>query len=138
MEQHKQEGTYRDLARYRVEQAYMDVKSAKMLLEINDYRGANNRVYYAIYHAISVVYALEEKAYKRHKDALGNFNKDYIRTEVFPKEYGKRIVKAEEIRHASDYNDFYIAKKEDTIKQIETAELLIALVEDYCRNYEKV
>ena len=56
----------------------MDVNSAKMLLKAKDYRGANNRAYYAIYHAISAVYALEEKAYKRHKDALGNFNKDYI------------------------------------------------------------
>jgi len=43
MEQHKEKGTYIDLARYRVEQAYMDVNSAKMLLKAKDYRGANNR-----------------------------------------------------------------------------------------------
>ncbi len=66
------------------------------------------RAYYAIYHAVSAVHALDGKSYKRHKDALGNFNKDYVRTEVFPKDMGRKIAKAEEIRHASDYDDFYI------------------------------
>lgn len=35
---------------------------------------------------------------------------------------GRKIVKAEEIRHASDYDTFYIASKEVTEQQIETAE----------------
>lgn len=32
--------------------------------------------------------------------------------EIFPKMFGRRIARAEEIRHASDYDDFYIATKE--------------------------
>lgn len=35
-----------------------------------EYCGANNRAYYAIYHAISAIHALEGKSYKRHKDAI--------------------------------------------------------------------
>lgn len=45
-------------------------------------------------------------AYKQHKDALANFNKNYIKTEVFPRSLERKIAEAEEIRHASDYNDF--------------------------------
>ncbi len=53
--------------------------------------------------------AKEGVAFKRHKDTLGYFNKNYISTEIFPRELGRKIVKAEEIRHASDYDAFYIA-----------------------------
>jgi uncharacterized protein (UPF0332 family) len=129
--QHEEIGTKEDLARYRLATAKTDLKSAKLLLENEDYKGANNRAYYAIYHAVSAVHALDGKSYKRHKDALGSFNKDYVRTEIFPKDIGRRIAKAEEIRHASDYDDFYIASKEETMRQIETAEDVVNQIAKY-------
>ena len=45
-----------------------------------------------------------------------------------------KISRAEEIRHASDYDDFYIATREKSQEQIETAEELIKMVEEYCKN----
>lgn len=49
----------------------------------------------------------------------------------FPKELGRKIVTAEEIRHASDYDTFYIASKQITSQQIQTAEQLLVLATDY-------
>lgn len=121
-------GSYIDIAKYRIETAEEDLDTAKLLFQDGKIRIANNRAYYAIYHAISAVHALDQKAYKRHKDAISNFNKEYIRTEIFPKEFGRRIVRAEEIRHDSDYSDFYIAKREDAQSLIRTAEELIELI----------
>ena len=103
-----------------------------MLLSIDDYKGANNRAYYAIFHAINAVHAISGKAYKRHKDAIANFNKDYVKTEIFPREIGRKIGMAEEIRHASDYDDFHIASREEAERQITVAEEFINLVEKYC------
>ena len=56
------------------------MKSARALFAIEDYKGANNRAYYSIFHAINAVHAVSGKAYKRHKDAVANFNKDYVKT----------------------------------------------------------
>ncbi len=135
MEQHKQEiGTKKDLVLYRLETAKKDLKSAKVLLEIDDCKGANNRAYYAIFHAINAVHAVSGKAYKRHKDAIANFNKDYVKTSIFPREIGRKIGQAEEIRHASDYDDFYIASKEESERQIAVAEEFIKLSEHYFLN----
>ena len=54
MEQHNQEiGTRRDLVLYRLETARNDLKSARALFSIEDYKGANNRAYYSIFHAIN-------------------------------------------------------------------------------------
>lgn len=111
MMQHNEKGSQRDLVLYRIETAKSDVKLAKILLEAGEYRGANNRAYYGIYHTISAIHALDGNAYKRHKDALANFNKNYIKTEIFPRTLGRRIAEAEEIRHASDYDDFVRPKR---------------------------
>lgn len=128
----RDKGTRDDLARYRIETSKNDLQAARLLLNAGQYRGANNRAYYAIYHVISALHALDERAYKRHKDALANFNKDYIRTEIFPKSFGRRIAEAEEIRHASDYDDFYLATKEEAEEVIMTAEELLSMIESYC------
>lgn len=127
-------GNRRDVANYRLSVAKEDLDAAGVLFEANSYRGANNRAYYAIFHAVSAVLALEGIAFKRHKDTLAYFNKNYIAAGVFPREMGKKIVKAEEIRHASDYDTFYIASKEETEQQVETAERLIQLVSDFCKD----
>lgn len=45
---------------------------------------------------------------------------------------GRKIGEAEEIRHASDYDDFYIASREEAERQITVADEFIQLVERYC------
>lgn len=125
-------GDKTDVAKHRLRVAKEDLQAANLLLEANSYRGANNRAYYAIFHAVSAVLAMEGVAYKKHKDTLAYFNKNYVATEIFPRNLGRKIVKAEEIRHESDYDTFYIASKEVTVEQIQTAEQLIELVEVYC------
>lgn len=123
-----------DVAKHRLRVAKEDLQAAYLLLEANSYRGANNRAYYAIFHAVSAVLAMEGVAFKKHKDTLAYFNKNYVATEIFPRNLGRKIVKAEEIRHESDYDTFYIASKEITVEQIQTAEQLIELVEAYCNS----
>ena len=120
-----------DLVYHRLQIAEEDYETAELLMQGERYRGANNRAYYGIYHAISAVHALDGNAYKRHKDALANFNKNYVKTEIFPRKLGKKIVESEEIRHASDYDDFYIATREEAEEQIQTAKELVSRVEEY-------
>ena len=128
MEQYNEKiGTRKDLVSYRIETAKSDLKSAKILLNAGEYKGANNRAYYAIFHAINAVHALDGRAFKRHKV--------YVKTEIFPREVGRKIGEAEEIRHASDYDDFYIASKEETERQIAVAGEFIELVEKYCMEH---
>ena len=98
MMQPNEKGTRKDLVLYRIETSKSDIKAAEILLAAKEFRGANNRAYYGIYHAISAVHALDGNAYKRHKDALANFNKNYVKAEIFPRKLGKKIVESEEIK----------------------------------------
>lgn len=124
-------GTRMDVAKHRMRIAKEDLNTAYLTFNAGQFRAANNRAYYSIFHTISAVLAKEGVAFKRHKDTLSYFNKNYVSTEIFPRALGRRIVKAEEIRHASDYDTFYIASKSVTEQQIKTAAELLELAGKY-------
>lgn len=132
MEQHNT-GTVKDLAGYRLSTAEEDIKDARTLFDTGAYRASNNRAYYSIFHAINAIHILNGASYKKHKDAIANFNKEYVRTEIFPRIIGRKIARAEEIRHASDYDDFYIATREEAGQMIETAEEFLSMAREYCK-----
>ncbi len=127
-------GSPEDLAIHRFEVAKEDLDTAKDDFRGNHFRAANNRAYYAIYHLITAVLALEQVAFKRHKDTIAYFNKEYVKTEKFPRVLGRQISRAQEIRHASDYDEFYIASREEAQEQIDAAESFMNAVEQYLKS----
>ncbi|HJC48254.1 MAG TPA: HEPN domain-containing protein [Candidatus Lachnoclostridium pullistercoris] len=124
-------GGARELARYRISAAKDDLEAAELNFKEGHYRSSNNRAYYAVFRAISACLALEFKAYKQHAQVIGNFNRDFVHTGIFPKEISRKISRAQEVRHASDYDDFYIVSIEDAKEQLETAKEVVELVEKY-------
>lgn len=124
-------GGAKELARHRLLVAKEDLNTAKMNFENKQFRASNNRAYYAIFKAISACLALEFKAYKHHSQVLGNFNKDFVHTGIFPKEISRKISRAQEVRHASDYDDFYVVSVEDAKEQLETANEVVDMIEKY-------
>ena len=127
-----------DLVKIRLEQARENLKDAEYLYNVESYKGANNRAYYAIFHIMKSILALEPMDFKRHKDVIAYFNQNYVNKEIFPRELGHKIKKAEIIRDNSDYNDFYIVSKIDTENILETAKELyncaVEYINTWCEN----
>ena len=88
--------------------------SAKRDLEAKDYASANNRAYYAIFHAMRAVLALDGEDFKKHSAVIARFTLNYLKPEILPREYSKLISNASLIRNRSDYEDFYICSVADT------------------------
>jgi uncharacterized protein (UPF0332 family) len=126
--------TVNTFSKYRLDRAKQEYEVANLLYRENKLLAANNRAYYSIFYAIKAVLALEKKDFKRHKDVIAYFNKEYIHTEIFPKKIGRKIAQAKAIREDSDYDEEYEPSSEITALQIETARELIELVEKYLDN----
>ena len=124
-------GGAKELALYRLSAAKEDLEAAEFNFEKGHYRASNNRAYYAIFRAISACLALEFKAYKQHSQVIGNFNKDFVHTGIFSKEISRKISRAQEVRHASDYDDFYIVSVDDAKEQLGTAREVVDMVDKY-------
>ena len=75
-----------DLCRYRLEKAQEFLEAAKTTLELQLYETAANRSYYAIFHAVRALLALEGKDFKKHSGVISAFQRDYIKTGIFDKE----------------------------------------------------
>lgn len=120
-----------ELLRYRYERAVETLEVAKELFVNGKYKDANNRSYYAVFYAVRAVYTVQGVDFKKHKTLLANFNKEFVATEIFPRNIGRKISALSLIREQSDYNDFYVASKAESQQQIETAEEIIALVKEY-------
>lgn len=80
---------------------------------------------------------MERIDFKRHKDVIAYFNKNYVNTEIFPRILGRKIGQAFQIREDSDYDYKFIPKIEQTEYQLQTAKELIALVEEYINKRSK-
>lgn len=127
-----------NFSRYRLNKAKETLETAEMIFKDGkDFTSANNRAYYAIFYAIRAVLAIKEIDFKRHKDVLAYFNKEYINKEIFPKMIGRKIAQAQRIREDSDYDDDYEPSFEKTEQQIKTAQELIILIEEYINDYYK-
>lgn len=120
-----------EFALYRLERAKEEYETAELLYRENKFLASNNRAYYSIFYSIRAVLAMKKVDFKRHKDVLAYFNKNYVKTEIFPRQIGKKIVLASKVREDSDYDEEYEPSSETTFLQIQTAKELIELVEAY-------
>lgn len=68
---------------------------------------------------MKAVLALGEIDFKRHKDVMGYFNKTFVAEEVFPREFGRGLARLQQKREKSDYDDFYVASRDEAEEQFE-------------------
>ncbi len=50
--------------------------------------------------------------FSKHSGVLAYFQKNYVKTGIFQKEYSKILTEAFEVRSDSDYDDYYVISKE--------------------------
>lgn len=121
----------KNLSNYRIAEAEDSLKVAAHCLKEGLYKDSINRSYYAAFYAVKAILALNTVDFKRHKDVMGYFNKEYVAKEIFPREIGRKLGTLQRVREKSDYDDFYIASREKAEEQFQTAELVIGEVKKY-------
>lgn len=76
----------RALAQVRLDHAGQCLSSAEALLAAEDFKGAANRTYYAVFHAMRSVLALDGIDRKHHSGIITEFRRRYIKTGIFTRE----------------------------------------------------
>lgn len=121
------------LATVRMERAKELVTEAEELMKKGSFKSANNRAFYAIEKSVKALLATEQMEVTTHNGALKQFNIIFIYkgNGTFTSEDYQKISKAEQIRNASDYDDFYVASKEETKQQVVNAAYIVEKVAKY-------
>ena len=69
----------KDYAKYRIERAREDLDAARLLYDAGNYRIANNRAYYAIFHAMRAVLVFDNFDSSKHSGVIAEFRRRYIK-----------------------------------------------------------
>jgi uncharacterized protein (UPF0332 family) len=121
----------RDLSCVRIDHARENLDTAFWVFEGGDYRSAANRSYYAIFHAVRALAALDHVEMRKHSGYISEFRKRYTKTGIFGKQLSDILTDAFEIRNESDYDDFFVIAKEDVAQQINDAKFFLSEIEKY-------
>ena len=127
----------RELAQYRLEKAEECYLAARQLYEGNLLRDSANRSYYAIFHAVRAILALDDVDFKKHSGVISYFQQHYIKTQIFDVRFSHYLRDAFSIRQNSDYEDFYIISRDETKTQLLHARELLDTVHLYVVAGEK-
>ena len=122
----------KNLSNMRLEHAKQCLKTAKSIIKYEaDYKSAANRSYYAIFHAMRSVLALDGIDNKKHSGIIAEFRRLYIKTGIFEDSLSEIISMLFKIRNDSDYDDFYLIDKVKVEEQIRNAEHFLSEIEKY-------
>ena len=96
------------LAEYRLKQAEECISEANCLLSNKESpRSVINRAYYAMFYTVLALIVFEPFSSSKHSGILAYFNKRFIKGGIFPKDIGRAINKAFELRQEGDYQGIY-------------------------------
>lgn len=126
---------YESLVSVRFDRARELYSEAMELVNMDCYKSANNRAFYAIEKCIKALLATQQMDVETHNRAISQFNLLFIHQEntPFKKDDYQKIAKADRIRNASDYDDFYIVNKEETKELLEFVENFLKKADAYIK-----
>ncbi len=127
------EKNYESLVLVRIDRVKELYSEAVKLVNMDCYKSANNRAFYAIEKCIKALLATRQMDVETHNGAVLQFNLLFIHHEStgFTKDDYQKIAKADRIRNASDYDDFYIVNKEETRELLEFVKEFLKKSEEY-------
>lgn len=101
-----------------------------ILTAANKWSGAANRLYYAVFHAVSALLIHDGHSVNTHNGSHAVFNLQYIKTGILPVEYGRLYHQLQTMREESDYNCAYEVEPDELRERIEPAKELIKRIEE--------
>ena len=123
-----------DLTSYRLQSANERLMAAKDNLDKGHYKDSINRSYYAIFTAIRAILAERSVDFSRHSAVISYFQREFIKTGIFDKNFSKYLQAAFEIRNDCDYADFFFAAKADAEEQYRHAVEMTEAIRSYLEN----
>ena len=120
-----------DLSKYRYQRSRENLRDAWILLDARSYKSSVNRSYYAIFHCLRAVTALDSFDSSKHSGIIAFFNMHYVKTGIFDKAVSKMLDKAYRWREKADYKDYEEVTENTAKEQIMNAEKIMTVIEPY-------
>ena len=119
------------LISYRLERASESLRAARIMLENGMLTFSMNRVYYAMFYSVQALLVSRKVSFSKHGQVKAYFNREMIKTGIFPTEMGRLYNKAFEYRQKFDYIDFSSPDREIVSEYLEKAIDFVSNIQEY-------
>ena len=125
------------LINVRLESADEDLDTAKELLNLERYRAAANRAYYAIFSTTNAVLLTKQIERSKHSGVEGAFIQGFIKTGIFEIEFGRIFNYVRKKREESDYSLRIIIDRKTAEKIVDDAEKFMKRMKEYLKEIQE-
>jgi uncharacterized protein (UPF0332 family) len=119
------------LLQHRIEQAHETLREATILQEAAAYRGTINRAYYAMFYALLALLATKHLGTSKHSGAIGLFDREFVKTGIFPVELSRTLHLAFDRRQSSDYGEWNVLEAHEAKITLSDAQHFVSAIETY-------
>ena len=119
------------LISYRMERSHESLRAAEIMLENEMLTFSMNRIYYAMFYAVQAVLVLRGVSFSKHGQVKAYFNREMVKTSIFPIEMGRLYNKAFEYRQKFDYIDFSAPDRNMVSEYLEKERGFILNIQNY-------
>jgi uncharacterized protein (UPF0332 family) len=121
------------LIEYRLSEAQETLREAEILLEKSAFRGSVNRSYYAMFYAVLGFLATRGLGMSKHSGVIGLFDREFVKTGIFPKELSRSLHRAFDERQANDYGEMLLPDQSLAIELLQQAQVFVNAIEKQIR-----
>ena len=107
------------------------IKATQILIATEQYDSAVSRSYYAMFTMTQAVLLTQNYSFNTHSGLISKFSELFIKTNIFPKEFGRYLSKAFDKRSKGDYDIYANIDKELAENLLQTAILFNNALKNY-------
>lgn len=129
----------KQLALHRIQQAEESLDEARYLYNGGKSpRSIINRAYYSMFYSILALLIFEPYSSSKHSGVLSYFNRHFIKSGLIPKDIGRAVNKAFDIRQRGDYREQITLNHDQVEPYIDWAEKLINSVKEFLLSKSRI
>ncbi len=117
------------LVELEMEKAKKFFSEIEVLAKAGLWSTAANRLYYSVYHAVCALLIKDGHKATTHQGNHIGFGAFYVKTGIFPPDFGRFYNRLQTLREESDYNCMFDVTPEDLDKRIPIAKDMIQRIE---------
>lgn len=119
------------IVRMEMDKAHKTFADMEFCAKEQKWEAAANRLYYALFHAVSALLISGGQNVKSHRGIMSLFGQHYVRTGLFTSEDGSLLSELVIMRDNADYNLFFEANEEKITPYIEPTRKLIKKIGEF-------
>lgn len=118
------------LVEFEVEKAHKLIDQFPILESAELWDTLANRVYYAVFHAVTALLIKNGLHAGSHQGVSVLFNKHFVKENLIDEKYGRLLARLENMREKSDYTCLFETTKEEVLPMIPQAKEMISIIEN--------